>query len=75
MNGGGDQMRTLHDVRRLLERVPRGFIADGRPVGLGLASALDAQRARHHAGSGTPPEALLHQHGEERDDRFVPAGC
>ncbi len=66
-------MRTLHDVRRLLERVPRGFNADGRPVGLGLASALDAQRARRDAGAGTPTEMLPQQHGE-RDDRLVPTG-
>lgn len=67
-------MRTLHDVRRYLERVPRGFIADGRPVGLGLASALDAQRARYHAGSLMPAEVVVGQQHEERDDR-VTAGC
>jgi hypothetical protein len=66
-------MRTLHDVRRLLERVPQGFLADGRPLYLGLASALDAQRARYHGGPGTPTEVLPQQH-EERDNR-VPAGC
>lgn len=29
-----------------LRRIPRGFSADGRQLGLGLAAALDAQRAR-----------------------------
>jgi hypothetical protein len=56
-------MRKLHDVRWLLERLPRGFLADGRPLGLGLASALQAQRARREL---TP--TVLH---EQIDDRFT----
>lgn len=34
--------RVLHGLRR----IPRGFSADGRQLGLGLAAALDNQRAR-----------------------------
>ena len=29
-----------------LRRMPKGFPADGRQLGLGLSAALDAQRAR-----------------------------
>lgn len=60
-------MRTLQDVRRFLERVPRGFLADGRPVGLGLASALDAQRDRREA--RTVKQVLPQQ----RDDQLAAA--
>ncbi|MQA16417.1 MAG: hypothetical protein GEV09_20415 [Pseudonocardiaceae bacterium] len=64
-------MRTLHEIRRFLERIPRGFLADGRTLSPGLASALDAQRARH-AGP-TMVEVMPHRR-EHRDDPFVPAG-
>jgi hypothetical protein len=39
-------MRTLHKVVHSLSTTPRGFNADGRALGLGLAAALQAQRAR-----------------------------
>ena len=39
-------MTVIERVLRGLRRVPRGFPADGRRLGLGLAAALDAQRAR-----------------------------
>ncbi|MGH3520358.1 MAG: hypothetical protein ACRDQ7_23835 [Haloechinothrix sp.] len=34
-------MRTWRDIRQFLTQEPRGFIADGRVLGLGLASAQD----------------------------------
>lgn len=47
-------MRTLRDILRSLNRMPRGYSADGRMLGLGLASAMQAQQAdgddaRHRA--------------------------
>jgi hypothetical protein len=39
-------MRTLRTIMRYLADLPRGFSADGRPIGLGLDAALKAQRAR-----------------------------
>ncbi len=39
-------MSVIDRVLRGLRRIPRGFPADGRQLGLGLAAALDAQRAR-----------------------------
>lgn len=39
-------MSVIERVLRGLHRVPRGFPADGHPLGLGLAAAIDAQRAR-----------------------------
>lgn len=39
-------MSVIDRVLSGLRRVPRGFSADGRPLGVGLAAALDAQRAR-----------------------------
>lgn len=38
-------MPSLRDVVRFLDNIPRGFSADGRTLGLGLASALQAQRS------------------------------
>ena len=39
-------MSVFDRILCALRRVPRGFPADGRQLGLGLAAALDAQRAR-----------------------------
>lgn len=39
-------MRTLRNIVESLAKMPRGFSADGRPIGLGLDAALKAQRAR-----------------------------
>lgn len=39
-------MSVIDRVLQGLRRVPRGFPADGRQLGIGLAAALDAQRAR-----------------------------
>ena len=39
-------MSVIDRVLLGLRRVPRGFSADGRQLGLGLSAALDAQRAR-----------------------------
>jgi hypothetical protein len=39
-------MRTLRKIVHSLSTMPRGFNADGRALGLGLATALQAQRAR-----------------------------
>jgi hypothetical protein len=40
------EMRTFRSVVQSLVKLPRGFTADGRPIGLGLDAALQAQRAR-----------------------------
>lgn len=37
-------MSVFDRVLSTLRRVPRGFSADGRQLGIGLAAALDAQR-------------------------------
>ncbi|MBO0848601.1 MAG: hypothetical protein J2P20_04005 [Pseudonocardia sp.] len=39
-------MSVLDTLRAAVRRVPRGYPADGRSLGLGLAAAMDAQRAR-----------------------------
>ena len=39
-------MRTLRKFIRSLADLPRGSSADGRSIGLGLDTALRAQRAR-----------------------------
>jgi hypothetical protein len=39
-------MRTLRKIVHSLPTMPRGFNADGRALGLGLAAALQTQRAR-----------------------------
>ena len=39
-------MSVIDRVLSTLRRVPQGFSADGRSLGLGLSAALDAQRAR-----------------------------
>lgn len=39
-------MRTLRNIVETLSRLPSGASADGRPIGLGLDAALQAQRAR-----------------------------
>lgn len=39
-------MSALKNVIAAVRRLPRGYSADGRSLGLGLAAALDAQRAR-----------------------------
>lgn len=39
-------MRTLRNIVESLSRLPMGASADGRPIGLGLDAALQAQRAR-----------------------------
>lgn len=39
-------MSKFRSALSALRRVPRGASADGRSIGLGLAAALDAQRAR-----------------------------
>ncbi|WP_028927408.1 hypothetical protein [Pseudonocardia acaciae] len=39
-------MSKFRSVLSALRRLPRGASADGRSIGLGLAAALDAQRAR-----------------------------
>jgi hypothetical protein len=44
-HGGEKKMRSLHEIVRSLVDLPRGFSADGRPIGLGLDAALKAQRA------------------------------
>jgi hypothetical protein len=39
-------MRTIRNVVQTLLAIPRGFPADGRMLGLGLAAAMQAQRDR-----------------------------
>lgn len=53
-------MSMIDRVLRGLRRIPRGFPADGRQLGLGLAAALDAQRAR-----GAEP--VFPKEGDRRD--------
>lgn len=48
-------MPTLRSFIRSLVDLPRGFSADGRPIGVGLDTALRAQRAR--GADGLPGEA------------------
>lgn len=39
-------MSVVKSALSAVRRLPRGYSADGRSLGLGLAAALDAQRAR-----------------------------
>ena len=71
MTTGAMSMGLLARLRHAFT-LPRGFVADGRALGLGLATALAAQRAnqpsdeeierflRRHAG----PDRDAHQDGD-----------
>lgn len=37
-------MRIWHRIVEALTRSPRGFNADGRPIGVGLATAMEKER-------------------------------
>jgi hypothetical protein len=37
-------MRIWHRIVEALTRSPRGLVADGRPIGLGLATAMEKAR-------------------------------
>lgn len=39
-------MSFVNSALSAVRRLPRGYSADGRSLGLGLAAALEAQRAR-----------------------------
>lgn len=56
-------MSVIDRVLLGLRRVPRGFSADGRQLGLGLSAALDAQRAR---GAEPLDRASLHREPLDR---------
>ncbi|MFC4001925.1 hypothetical protein ACFS2C_18710 [Prauserella oleivorans] len=56
-------MRSFKDMLRSLTEEPRGFNADGRVVGLGLATAQD--KARRQTGA----EAEDYLRGRATDDR------
>lgn len=43
-------MRALKNILRHFERMPRGYAADGRMLGLGLATAIDSSRELDSAG-------------------------
>lgn len=58
-------MSVIDRVLLGLRRIPRGFPADGRQLGLGLAAALDAQRAR-----GAEPLDRADHRGAGRDGRL-----
>lgn len=64
-------MSVRHNVRSALRRLPLGYSADGRGLGIGLTAALDAQRAR-----GAEPmeyDALPRQRGVAADSGERPA--
>jgi hypothetical protein len=64
-------MPSLHDVMRFLNNIPRGFSADGRTLGLGLASAMQAQR--NAAAERGPRRSTDEAAGPGRDDERVAA--
>jgi hypothetical protein len=41
-------MRNLREILKSLSNAPRGFNADGRTLGLGLAVAMEKQRQDNH---------------------------
>jgi hypothetical protein len=41
-----EDMRTLESVVEFLKKLPHGYSAVGGMLGLGLAAAMDAQKAR-----------------------------
>ncbi|GAA2353735.1 hypothetical protein GCM10009854_34710 [Saccharopolyspora halophila] len=43
-------MRILGALRRYLERVPRGYAADGRMLGLATSAAIESARQRAQRG-------------------------
>lgn len=47
---------------RALTSTPRGYLADGKPMGVGLASALAADRS----GDTTDVEEYLQRHAREQ---------
>lgn len=57
---------------RKLFKLPRGFNADGRMLGLGLAAALDKQREQAARSAIDTAEDYLRRNARE-DDRHTPA--
>lgn len=55
-------MRGLNSILRHFARMPRGYAADGRMLGLGLSTAIDSSREldspgdRQAAARANPPE-------------------
>lgn len=41
-------MRSWREILKSLTNSPRGFAADGRTLGLGLATAMEKQRQETH---------------------------
>ncbi len=56
-------MRNWRELIKALTSSPRGFNADGRSLGLGLATAMEKQRA--HAAREVA-DYLRHDTGDER---------
>lgn len=57
-------MRGWQKLVRFLTTGPSGYLADGRPIGLGLATALDAnrdERRRAEAATASGAEKFLRQ--------------
>ena len=55
-------MRILGAIRRHLERMPRGYAADGRVLGLATSAAGESARKRIRSGGERAPRP-------ERDER------
>lgn len=62
-------MSVFRTLRAALRRMPRGYPADGRRLGLGLATAMDAQRAR----GAEPMDASATRLPDTSDHRHTPA--
>jgi|tagenome__1003787_1003787.scaffolds.fasta_scaffold20923554_4 hypothetical protein len=62
-------MRTWRALIKALTSSPRGWSADGRGLGLGLATALAAQRAQ------ATREVEDYVNRDAGDDRDVPANA
>ncbi|MDN5919648.1 MAG: hypothetical protein L0I76_31875 [Pseudonocardia sp.] len=65
-------MSVIDRVLSTLRRVPRGFPADGRQLGIGLAAALDAQR--RHGAEPLDPKAKAGDLGGARAAGYPPEG-
>jgi hypothetical protein len=64
-------MPKFRNIIRSLMDLPRGFSADGRPIGVGLDAALKAQRAR--GADGLPSTSPARRASSTEDRPLSPA--
>lgn len=51
-------MRMLRSILRHFARMPRGYAADGRMLGLATSTAIESSRADRQRAGGARPEPI-----------------